>query len=112
MRHKGPNWIKIQTDPRNTAYRIIGGAREKVETWDPVENGGIVLQSAEEKKRLETDAFFKLETTTRDATIAQIKKLGVESLLEANSKTWSDPYTLNCALRKRLRVCVCVVWIN
>jgi coiled-coil domain-containing protein 130 len=102
--YTGPNWICIQTDPRNTAYKIIHGAREKQETWDPVENGSHVLESAADKKRLETDAFFKLEKTTKDIKDAKVKKHGIEKLLGNNDRTWSDPYTLNCSLRKRLRV--------
>ncbi|KAL3900332.1 MAG: hypothetical protein SGCHY_001414 [Lobulomycetales sp.] len=100
--HLCPNWIEIQTDPQNTAYKIIS-ARVKQETWDPEENGGVVLPSAKEKERLETDAFYRLEKTTKDAEVAAIKKDAVEALLEANHRTWSDPYSLNYSLRKRLR---------
>lgn len=65
-----------------------------------------MLPSAKEKERLETDAFYRLEKTTKDAEVAAIKKDAVEALLEANHRTWSDPYSLNYSLRKRLRVYV------
>ena len=54
-----------------------------------------MLQSKDEKKRLESDAFAKLENTEKDSQIARVKQHGVESILASNERTWSDPYTLS-----------------
>eukprot|EP00833_Pecoramyces_ruminatium_P017056 jgi/Orpsp1_1/1191088/evm.model.d7180000083411.1 len=41
--HLCSNWIEIHTDPKNTEYVIVSGARRKIEEWDAKENGSIEL---------------------------------------------------------------------
>ena len=41
--HLCSNWFDIQTDPQNTRYVVVSGARRKEEDWDPEENGGYAV---------------------------------------------------------------------
>ncbi|PAA46053.1 hypothetical protein BOX15_Mlig014239g9 [Macrostomum lignano] len=51
----------IRTDPANFDYVIVSGARRKEQRWDPTENGQIAPEDGETKRRLATDAMYKLE---------------------------------------------------
>lgn len=38
------HWFEVETDPRNTRYVVVSGAKEQSKEWDPEENGGFAIQ--------------------------------------------------------------------
>jgi len=39
-------WIEIQTDPKNTTYKVTEGGRKKVEDYDTKDQGVIQIKGA------------------------------------------------------------------
>ncbi|KAJ3250510.1 hypothetical protein HK103_003473 [Boothiomyces macroporosus] len=108
--HLCPSYIEIQTDPKNAKYVITEGARLRVETYDPESIGVIVLQGIfyltqddATKKRLEDDAFFKLENGFLDKKKAEASALNIAEIQEYNDKIWKDPYLASQIVRKKFR---------
>ncbi|KAJ3317990.1 hypothetical protein HDV06_001022 [Boothiomyces sp. JEL0866] len=101
--HMCPSYIEIQTDPKNAKYVITEGARLRVEAYDPESIGVIVLQDDATKKRLEDDAFFKLENGYLDKKKAESAALNIEQIQEYNDKMWKDPYLASQIVRKKFR---------
>ncbi|KAG9287448.1 hypothetical protein G9A89_023820 [Geosiphon pyriformis] len=64
--HLCDNWIEIHTDPKNAQYIVVGGARQKVETWDPEDTETIKLKDDDEQRKLAEDSLYKLEHTVKD----------------------------------------------
>lgn len=64
--HLCPSMIVICTDPKNTEYQIIIGARKRIEDYDPKEIGLIELQDDKKTEKLATDAFYRLEHEITD----------------------------------------------
>ncbi|TPX31928.1 hypothetical protein SmJEL517_g04838 [Synchytrium microbalum] len=101
--HLCDNWMEIHTDPKNSEYVVISGAKKKVEDWDPEENGTLNLKDDEEAKRLATNPFYKLEHDLNDVTKAKEALPAITKLQMVNDKAWSDPYSNSQKLRKRFR---------
>ena len=95
--------MEIHTDPQNTDYKVVSGATKKTETWDPAENGTIVLKSEKEVEKLATNAFFKLESEVKDIQKAEEAKPRIANLQEMSYKQWDDPFTVSRMVRKKFR---------
>lgn len=39
--------MEIQTDPKNTRYVVVSGAKQQNKEWDPAENGGFPILDGE-----------------------------------------------------------------
>jgi coiled-coil domain-containing protein 130 len=100
--HLCPMWFEIHTDPKNGEYKIIGGCRRREESYDPESIGVIVLQDKEETKKLEEDAFYKLEHGMMDVKKAEVQALKVDDLIQFNDK-YKDPFTTSQIMRKKFR---------
>ena len=105
MKHNvcgGP--IEIRTDPKNTAYVVTEGAKKR-DTGDdkPPEDGEIVLQTAEERERLQNDAFAALEGKVADRKQQTTDRSRIEELQQAKEKDWDDPYAASKKLRRAFR---------
>ena len=98
--------IEIQTDPKNTAYVIVAGAKKRDTGEDRLRDGEVIIagKSEEDKKRLEADPFARLEEKVADKTQAQTEKTRIQELYTQNSRDWSDPGEANRRLRKTFRV--------
>nr|CAG8562362.1 5062_t:CDS:10 [Entrophospora candida] len=83
--HLCDNWIEIQTDPKNSEYVVVSGARQKVETWEPEDTETIRLKDDKEAEKLIDDAIYKLEQS------------------KLNDRQWADPYTHSQRMRKLFR---------
>ncbi|XP_072964867.1 uncharacterized protein [Typha angustifolia] len=94
--------IVIQTDPKNCEYVIISGAQRKTEDFDVEDAETFALPADEERGKL-TDPFYRLEHQEEDLR----KKKEAEPLLvrlqRVSDSRHSDDYSLNRALRDRLR---------
>jgi len=101
--HLCDGWFEIQTDPKNTRYVVVAGARQKDEEWNPEENGGFAIHDTEGNAG-PADPLVALEKSTvaqNHATKVQIPRL--ESLQEVSDHYNSDPYALSTLVRKRFR---------
>lgn len=105
MKHNvcgGP--IEIKTDPKNTAYVVTEGAKKRDTGEDKApEDGEIVLRTAEEKERLQNDAFAALEGRVQDTRQQTTDKSRIEELQHAKEKDWDDPYAASKKLRRAFR---------
>ncbi|KAJ4495135.1 DUF572-domain-containing protein [Lentinula edodes] len=101
--HLCDGWFEIQTDPKNTRYVVVSGARQKDEEWDPEENGGFAVHDTDGNSA-PVDPLAALEKTT-DAQIHQTKVQipRLESLMDVSDRYNSDPYSLSLKARKHFR---------
>lgn len=119
--HLCSNWFEIQTDPQNTRYVVVSGARRKEEDWDPEENGGYGVHGTHsvlichievcneastdtEAKTVEEDPLAALEKSTGAQTHAdKVQAPRIEELLDESDRLNSDPYAHSARVRKRFR---------
>ncbi|CEP16979.1 hypothetical protein [Parasitella parasitica] len=101
--HLCDNWIEIHTDPKNTAYVVVSGARKKMEEWNPDDTEVIQLQDKEQKEQLESDPMYRLEHGIKDKQIIQEATPHLSQLQTLNETQWSDPYTRSQQLRRQFR---------
>ena len=104
-------WWEIRTDPKNSAYVVVEGAkaRDYGEGRDPADGdeGGDdagdmkFLSEAEREKRRE-DAFAALEGRKEDGVVAKEHGKRIEELYEAG-EVWRDPYDINAKMRREFR---------
>ncbi|KAI9765438.1 MAG: hypothetical protein M1840_007396 [Geoglossum simile] len=96
-------WIEIHTDPKNTAYVVISGAKKRDTGEDKVVEGEIKTRTAQERERLENDPFAALDEKVEDRRQALSQKNRVEDLKKLRDRDWSDPYEGSRKLRKLFR---------
>ncbi|PTB64584.1 DUF455 domain protein, partial [Trichoderma citrinoviride] len=102
-------WIEMRTDPKNTAYVVVEGARKR-DTGDAkaaaegVEEGeGAVILTDKERDELRNNAFASLERTIADRKRLEMAADRIEDLAALSERHWSDPYALNQRLRRDFR---------
>jgi coiled-coil domain-containing protein 130 len=101
--HLCDGWFEIQTDPKNTRYVVVSGARQKDEEWNPEENGGFAIHDTDANAG-PADPLAALEkTTTAQNHLTKVQIPRLESLQEVSDHFNSDPYTLSSLVRKRFR---------
>nr|XP_033779746.1 coiled-coil domain-containing protein 130 [Geotrypetes seraphini] len=100
--HLCDNHIEIQTDPASCDYVIVSGAQRKEERWDMKDNEQILTTEHEEKKKLETDAMYRLEHGSEDQQKLQRAIPTLSNIQEAQN-AWKDDFTLNSMLRRKFR---------
>ncbi|XP_060710831.1 probable splicing factor YJU2B [Hemiscyllium ocellatum] len=100
--HLCVNHIEMQTDPANCDYVIVSGARRKEERWDMKDNEQILTTEHEEKKKLETDAMYKLEHGVSDQEKLKIAIPTLSDIQEMQN-AWKDDFAMNSMLRKKFR---------
>ncbi|KAJ6544833.1 DUF572-domain-containing protein [Mycena vulgaris] len=100
--HLCDGWFEIHTDPKNTRYVVVSGARQKDEDWNPEENGGYAVHDTE-AHAVPVDPLASLEKTT-DVQKGLVKTQDrLESLQEVSEHYNSDPFSLSSKVRKRFR---------
>ncbi|KIJ66755.1 hypothetical protein HYDPIDRAFT_108687 [Hydnomerulius pinastri MD-312] len=101
--HLCDGWFEIQTDPKNTRYVVVSGARQKDEDWNPEENGGFAIHDTEGNAG-PADPLAALEKST-DAQnhVAKVQIPRLESLQDVSDHYNSDPYALSSLVRKQFR---------
>lgn len=96
--------MEIRTDPKNTAYVVTEGAKKRDTGDDKVHEGEIRIITAEERARLESDAFARLEGKVEDKQKTINDKSRIEELFHAKERDWDDPGEANRKLRNAFRV--------
>ncbi|KAL9084909.1 MAG: hypothetical protein Q9165_007862 [Trypethelium subeluteriae] len=110
MRHPAcGGWFEIRTDPQNTEYVVVEGARRRdYGEWKEGMEGegeggeGRVLTEEERRERRE-NAFAVLEGKVQDKVQAKAEGRRIEELVAWKKKGWEDPYTQNQKLRALFR---------
>ncbi|EJF55855.1 CWC16 protein [Dichomitus squalens] len=101
--HLCSGWFEIQTDPKNTRYVVVSGARQKEEDWDPEENGGFAVHETDPNQG-PVDPLAALEKST-DAQnhMNNVQVPRIEALQNLADHYSSDPYTHSLRVRRRFR---------
>ncbi|KAI7858780.1 CWC16 protein [Circinella umbellata] len=101
--HLCSHWIEIHTDPKNTEFVVVDGAKRKVEEWKEEDTEVIKLQDQETKEKLESDPIYRLEHGVKDKQIEKQNAPKLTQLQQLQDSQWSDPYTRSQQLRRKLR---------
>ncbi|KAK7051108.1 Protein saf4 [Paramarasmius palmivorus] len=100
--HLCDGWFEIQTDPKNTRYVVVSGARQKDEEWNPEENGGFAVIDTD--GNVPADPLAALEKTTgAESHHKNVEVPRLESLMGVSDHFSADPYTLSLKVRKQFR---------
>ncbi|XP_020097966.1 coiled-coil domain-containing protein 130 [Ananas comosus] len=94
--------IIIQTDPKNCEYVIISGAQRKTEDFDIEDAETFALPADEERGKL-ADPFYRLEHQEEDLQKKKEAEPVLVRLQRVSDSRHSNDYSLNRALRDRLR---------
>jgi coiled-coil domain-containing protein 130 len=94
--------IVIQTDPKNTEYVIISGAQRKTEDYDVEDAETFELPADEERGKL-SDPFYRLEHGEEDLRKKKEAEPVLVRLQKVSDSRHANDYSLNRALRDRLR---------
>lgn len=94
--------IIIQTDPKNTEYEIVSGARRRDLGATEEEEGSI--PTPREKEETRSTAISLLERTISDREKLFDANARIGELQDAVDKHWDDPYEQNRRLRNAFRV--------
>ena len=97
------SWIEIRTDPKNTAYVVTEGARQRDLGENKVEEGDVKILTAEERENIRNNAFASLEGKVEDKQRLEYGKKRLEELEDISEQQWEDPYLQNQRLRKSFR---------
>ncbi|KAK4127249.1 DUF572-domain-containing protein [Parathielavia appendiculata] len=101
--------IEMRTDPKNSEFVVVSGARRREYGGDKDEDeslvgGGFVITTERERAEQRESAFGRLEKTIsdRERLVGATQRLG--ELQDVADRQWDDPYALNQRLRKAFRV--------
>jgi len=103
--HLCSGWFEIQTDPQNTRYVVVSGAKKKEEDWNPEENGGFAIHENNPGPNAEApDPFAAVEKTTASLNhVNQVQQPRISTLEDLSARQSADPYTLSTKLRRTFR---------
>ncbi|KAI9246506.1 CWC16 protein [Phascolomyces articulosus] len=101
--HLCSHWIEIHTDPKNTEFVVIDGAKRKVEEWKEEDTEVIKLQDQETKEKLESDPIYRLEHGVKDKQVEKESLPKLTQLQHLQESQWSDPYARSQQLRRKFR---------
>ncbi|CAM1506457.1 Fc.00g060980.m01.CDS01 [Cosmosporella sp. VM-42] len=96
-------WIEMRTDPKNTAYAVVEGAKKRDTGEEKAKEGDSVILTDQEREALRKNAFASLEKTIEDREQLKQATERIHELMDASSRHWDDPYTQNQKLRKAFR---------
>ncbi|KAK2463471.1 hypothetical protein APHAL10511_004557 [Amanita phalloides] len=100
--HLCDGWFEIQTDPKNTRYVVVSGARQKDEDWNPEENGGFAVHDTD--KPASEDPLAALEKSTEAQNyVTKVQAPRLEELQHVSQRYNADPYAHSLRVRKRFR---------
>ena len=96
----------IHTDPKNTAYVVVEGAK-KQDTGEDSGTGVIRVKPLPGEEDAESAGVMgKLEKAAEEAKRKAIDEPRIEELRRLSERQWADPYEHSRKMRKIFRVCV------
>ncbi|KAK5191930.1 Protein saf4, partial [Cryomyces antarcticus] len=96
-------WIEIRTDPANTAYVVVEGARKRDTGEDKVSEGDLPILTEEEREQRRNNAFAALEGKVTDLAQAKTDTQRIEELRQVRERDWEDTYAASRNLRASFR---------
>ncbi|TKA79274.1 hypothetical protein B0A49_03691 [Cryomyces minteri] len=96
-------WIEIRTDPANTAYVVVEGARKRDTGEDKVLEGDLPILTEEEREQRRNNAFAALEGKVTDLAQAKTDTQRIEELRQVRERDWEDTYAASRKLRATFR---------
>ncbi|KAG1664458.1 hypothetical protein FOA52_006304 [Chlamydomonas sp. UWO 241] len=103
MAHHCGSSIVIVTDPKNSQYSVVEGARQKVEEYTAADSEVIELTTKEERQRLRSDPLYRLEHGEAQKVKARTAAEEIDILTEDSHARHLNDHAVNKLLRKRLR---------
>ena len=101
MRHHCQEKIVIVTDPKNSLYQVVEGARQKVDV-DAADAGVLEINDADRDK-IRNDAMLALESNDDHKKRARSEAEDLREIQYINDSLHGDPYALNKTLRAQMR---------
>jgi coiled-coil domain-containing protein 130 len=101
MRHHCQSSIVIVTDPKNSLYQVVEGARQKVDV--DAKDAGVLEINDEDRERVRNDAMLALETGDAHKKRARSEAEDLRAIQEMNDEMNADPYAANKTLRNLMR---------
>jgi coiled-coil domain-containing protein 130 len=106
-------WFEIKTDPENTRYVIVDGAKRQADEYDTSDQGvaqlkgiiwfrSVLTIDVEETKNME-DPFYRLEKDEEDKSKASEQHQMINKLYDKSQRQWSDVWTQSKRLRQTFR---------
>lgn len=97
--------IEVRTDPKNTAYVVTEGGKQRDLGEDRVREGedGMPILTTEERERRREDAFAALEGKKEEQVKTKENSKRIQELYEARGRDWDDPYAASRKLRNTFR---------
>ena len=106
MKHSAcGGWWEIRTDPQNSEYVVVEGARRRdygPTVKEDTADGELKFLTEEERQKRRDDAFANLEGKMEDKGIEKKNRERVEELYD-KAEVWRDPYEVNAKLREVFR---------
>lgn len=90
------NEIEIHTDPKNTSYVVVEGARKRFESLEQAEENPTKAEPGE-------DVFADVEQHRAAKSMEQARNDEIREIYRANVRQWEDPFTQSQNLRKAFR---------
>ncbi|KAK5584388.1 hypothetical protein RB653_005999 [Dictyostelium firmibasis] len=108
--HICSNQFEIQTDPKNTEYKIINGLRKRTEEFDPIDaelpSSSFIKYDNDEKNNNNNnndDTLLKLENKKIDIDKGKKESTRLEQLQEIMTNRTVNDYQLSSKMRKSFR---------
>lgn len=92
--------IVIATNPKETCYDVLEGAKKKAEEWNAIENGTFEMRERDVTKE---DPIYKLEQDATQRLNIKDARSRASALLDLNERQWSDPFSQSQRLRSGFR---------
>ncbi len=95
--------IVIRTDPEHRDYAIVSGAVRKTQDYEAEDAQVINLPDDKQKKKLESDALYKLEHVSKDKKVATEHEDVLDRLVALKSEQFDDDYQSSRLIRSVFR---------
>lgn len=107
--------IVVVTNPKETRYDVLSGAKKRVEEWAAAENGTFEFdphhhhhhdgdgENGDGDGEGQGDPIYRLEREATQKAHAKDARTRVSLLLAANERQWADPYAQSQKLRRGFR---------
>jgi coiled-coil domain-containing protein 130 len=101
--HLCNNWMEIRTDPKNSEYVVVEGAKRKMEDRSAEELGVKAPLGKEEAELMQNNPFFRLEHRVADEKVAQVMVPKLGAIQTVNERTWKNDYEASRLVRRKFR---------
>lgn len=101
--HLCSGWIEIRTDPKNSEYVVVEGARRKVEERTAESLEIKTPLTVEAALQMQSNPFFRLEHQVQDERVAKAALPKLSAIQEGNERAWKNDYETSRLVRRKFR---------